>query len=64
MIGYRVFDLGNECWDGNPLGLGSNQILMFKKFLRECGLIDKKNKTTSLFDIVQKKDGQIIRLGD
>lgn len=49
------FDLGNECWEGNPLNLGSNQIPMFKKFLRECGLLDKKNKTTPLFDIVQQK---------
>ena len=45
------FEQGNDYWEVN--GLGPNQIPMFKRFLREAGLIDKQNKTTELFDLVQ-----------
>ena len=48
------FDLGDEFWDENPLGLGPNQLPMFKRFLRECGIIDSKNKTSELFIILKK----------
>lgn len=48
------FDLGDEFWDENPLGLGPNQLPMFKRFLRECGIIDAKNKTSELFIILKK----------
>lgn len=48
------FDLGDEFWDENPLGLGPNQLPMFKRFLRECGIIDKKNKANDLFTILQR----------
>lgn len=45
----EFFDLGNEYWEEDNNGLGKNQIPMFKRFLRECGLLDSKNLTTSLF---------------
>ena len=51
----EFFDLGDEFWaDGNN-GLGPNQLPMFKKFLRESGLIDAKNHTTELFNIVSNR---------
>lgn len=51
----KFFDMGNDFWsDINNIGLGPNQIPMFKKFLRESGLIDAKNHTTDLFNIVSK----------
>lgn len=43
------FDQGNDFWEFN--GLGPNQVPMFKRFLRESGLIDEQNKTTDLYDI-------------
>lgn len=46
------FDLGNDYWEFN--GLGPNQIPMFKRFLREAGLIDDKIKTTELYEIALK----------
>lgn len=48
------FDLGDEFWGENPLGLGPNQLSMFKRFVRECGLIDSKNKVTNLFGILKQ----------
>lgn len=48
------FDLGDEFWNENPLGLGPNQLPMFKRFLRECEIIDSKNKTSELFNILKK----------
>ena len=45
------FELGNDFWELN--GLGPNQIPMFKRFLREAGLIDNNIKTTDLFDLAQ-----------
>lgn len=48
----EFFDLGNAYWDDN--NLGKNQVPMFKKFLRESGLIDAKNMTTRLYDILSK----------
>lgn len=50
----EFFDLGNEYWEQDNNGLGKNQIPMFKRFLRECGVIDAKNATTSLYDTVVK----------
>lgn len=48
----KFFDLGNDYWDSDN-GLNPKlQIPMFKKFLRGCGLINEKNETTLLFDIV------------
>ena len=50
----EFFDVGDDYWDGEN-GLGKNQIPMFKRFLRECGLIDlKTGKTTELFQIVSR----------
>lgn len=49
----EFFDLGDAFWEDNRLG--PNQVPMFKKFLRESGLIDSKNKTTNLFDIVSQR---------
>ncbi len=46
------FELGNDFWEFN--GLGPNQVPMFKRFLREAGLIDEQNKTTDLYVIAQK----------
>ena len=48
------FDLGNEYWEKDNNNLGSNQVPMFKRFLRECGVIDSKNLTTPLYDIIAK----------
>ncbi len=48
------FDMGDEFWVENPLGLGPNQLPMFKRFVRECGLIDAKNKVTNLFGILKQ----------
>ena len=45
------FEQGNEFWEIN--GLGPNQIPLFKRFLRESGLIDEKNNTTELFELAQ-----------
>lgn len=48
------FAQGDEYWDGEN-GLGPNQIQMFKRFLRECGLVDSKTgRTTRLFEIVSR----------
>lgn len=48
------FNLGDEYWDSDN-GLGKNQRPMFKRFLRDCGLIDKNTgKTTALFCVVSK----------
>ena len=46
----EFFDMGNEYWELNSLG--PNQVPMFKRFLRDTGLIDKNNKTTKLFDVI------------
>ena len=43
------FDLGNEYWKLNSLG--PNQVPMFKRFLRDTGLIDK-NTTTEFFNVI------------
>lgn len=48
----EFFDLGNEYWEENSLG--TNQVPMFKKFLRESGLIDSKNNITDLFEILTR----------
>ena len=45
----EFFELGDEFWELN--GLGPNQVPMFKRFLREAGLIDDHNKTGKLFEI-------------
>ena len=50
----EFFDAGDDYWDSEN-GLGKNQIPMFKRFLRECGLIDlKTGETTGLFRIVSR----------
>ena len=50
----EFFDAGNDYWESEN-GLGKNQIPMFKRFLRECGLIDSKTgKTTKLFQLVSR----------
>lgn len=51
----EFFDLGNEYWEPDNNGLGKNQVPMFKRFLRECGVIDSKTVTTELFEIVSHK---------
>ncbi|MCR5186520.1 MAG: phosphoadenosine phosphosulfate reductase family protein [Clostridia bacterium] len=43
------FDLGNGFWEDNSLG--KNQVPMFKRFLRDSGLIDKNGDCTELFEI-------------
>ncbi len=43
------FDQGNDYWEFN--GLGPNQVPMFKRFLREAGIVDDKIKTTVLFEL-------------
>lgn len=49
----EFFDLGNDYWDSDSNTLNKKlQVPMFKKFLRGCGLIDEKNNTTKLFEIV------------
>lgn len=48
----NFFNKGNDFWESS--GLGPNQIPMFKRFLREAGLIDNQNKTTDLYDIALK----------
>ena len=50
----EFFELGNEYWNEGNNSLGKNQVPMFKRFLRECGVIDSKNKTTTLFDIIKR----------
>lgn len=50
----EFFDLKDEYWEEGNNSLGKNQIPMFKRFLRECGLIDSKNKATTLFDVVSQ----------
>lgn len=50
----EFFDLGNEYWEPNNNGLGKNQVPMFKRFLRECGVIDAKNITTPLYDLLSR----------
>lgn len=50
----EFFDAGDDYWDSEN-GLGKNQIPMFKRFLRECGLIDlKTGETTGLFRTVSR----------
>ena len=44
------FEQGNDYWELNSLG--PNQVPMFKRFLREAGLVDKQTKTKKLFDLV------------
>lgn len=46
------FDQGNDYWELN--GLGPNQVPMFKRFLRESGLIDEQAKTKEFFDLVKR----------
>lgn len=46
----EFFELGNEYWKLNSLG--PNQVPLFKRFLRDTGLIDKNANTTRLFDVV------------
>lgn len=50
----EFFDAGDNYWESEN-GLGKNQIPMFKRFLREGGLIDSKTgKTTKLFQLVSR----------
>ncbi len=50
----EFFDVGDDYWESEN-GLGKNQVPMFKRFLRECGLLDPKTgKTTQLFRIVSR----------
>ena len=46
------FEQGKEYWEVN--GLGPNQVPMFKKFLRESGVIDKNLEPLEIFDIAEK----------
>lgn len=50
----EFFELGNEYWKPDNNGLGKNQVPMFKRFLRECGVIDTKGLTTALFDVIAR----------
>lgn len=50
----EFFNLGDNYWNEGNNSLGRNQVPMFKRFLRECGILDSKNKTTKLFDIVKR----------
>ena len=46
----EFFDLGNSYWELNSLG--PNQVPMFKRFLRDTGLIDKNTKTTEFINVI------------
>ena len=48
----EFFEVGNDFWELNSLG--PNQVPMFKKFLRECNIVDKENKTTGIYDLVSE----------
>lgn len=48
----EFFENGNEFWELNSLG--PNQVPMFRRFLRECNLIDKENKTTKIYDLISE----------
>lgn len=41
---------GAEFWDNNSLG--PNQVPMFKKFLRACGIINDQNAQSKIFDLL------------
>ena len=50
----KFFEMKNDFWNGDH-GLGKNEVPMFKRFLRESGLIDTKTgETTKLFSIVSE----------
>lgn len=46
-------DKGQSFWDNHTLG--PNQVPMFKKFLKACGLMDSSNKPTILFDMLKNR---------
>lgn len=46
----EFFEVGNDFWELNSLG--PNQVPMFKRFLRECNIVDKENKTTKIYDLI------------
>lgn len=46
----EFFDLKNDFWEMNSLG--PNQVPLFKRFLRECELIDKNTKITKLVNLL------------
>lgn len=50
----EFFDLGELYFEKGNNNLGTNQIPIFKKFLRESGLLDKSGSQTILFDIASK----------
>lgn len=43
-------DKGQNFWDDNSLG--PNQVPMFKKFLKACGIIDANNQLTKIYDML------------
>lgn len=48
----EFFEVGNDFWELNSLG--PNQVPMFKRFLRECNIVDKENKTTKIYDLISE----------
>lgn len=48
----EFFETGDDFWELN--GLGPNQVPLFKRFLREAGLIDDQAKLTSLYELALK----------
>lgn len=48
----EFFEEGNDFWELNSLG--PNQVPMFKRFLRECNIVDKENKTTKIYDLISE----------
>lgn len=45
----EFFDMRDDYWEANSLG--KNQVPMFKRFLRDSGLVDKEIKCTELVEI-------------
>lgn len=46
-------DKGQSFWDDNTLG--PNQVPMFKKFLKACGIISIDNKLTKIYDLLKNE---------
>lgn len=46
-------DKGISFWDDNTLG--PNQVPMFKKFLKACGIISKDDKLTKIYDLLKNE---------
>lgn len=49
---YDFIEKGQDYWDDNSLG--PNQVPMFKKFLKACGILDSNNRPTKIFDMLKE----------